>query len=179
MENKKSKFQDLHPAGNYRLKVLSHVVARTKEGKPYLKMKCEVLSLISGGNGTEIKFGSYRFVDLYFTEKTIEKTKGHLKAAGFSGAPSQLDPSSANHVSIAGYEFDASNNPETYESKTRDKFDAWPVKTPGGDTAWMDKVNKADAISMMQMDALFGTVTPQPTTAPTSASSDEEPPFNW
>jgi hypothetical protein len=150
-----SKYQDVFPEGVYRVKVNQQAMGKSENtGNIFLRLKCDILSLKKGGNGSEIKPGR-RFIDLYFTEATIERTNAFLEAAGFDFSTyGKLDPDHSEHFSLEGFEFDANCKHEVYNEKTRDKFSALPVGKSS--TAWMEKLGKTDRVSVMGLDAMYG-----------------------
>src|SRR4051794_23313056 len=121
----KPKYQEIHPKGIYEVEITGQALAETKgtptnPSKPYLKLKIKILALKKADNGQKptIILNGTRFLDLYFTEKTIERTKKLITAAGFKGKSLlQLSPEHPQHSSIVGFKFDASNTPEQYDDK--------------------------------------------------------------
>lgn len=195
-----SRFQDLYPAGIFRLKVIGQKLGVSSKGSMYLKLKVEVLSLKKADKPSSqpIIFGGHRFVDLYLTEKTIEKTKAFVLAAGFKGKSiKQLDPDHSDFQSLIGFEFDATNKPEKsqssnekYAGKIQDRFSALPVG--GSSDKWMASVKGVDAVVAAQFDALWNSAPSpagyqKPSNAQTKASqpatktavADEGPAPDW
>lgn len=204
MPEQTRKYQDVYPEGVYTLEVLGNTMAQKKlengepdpSATPYAIVKAKVVSLKKTKNGAaapSLILGGHRELMLFFTEKTIEKTRDFLKAAGFRGSDlRELKEGHASHKSLAGFTFDASCENEVYNKKTRDRFNILPVGGFDGKPKWREGLGQVSTAKMMGLNALWnsqnsGVSAAQhidkaadiPPFAPDNAESATDASFNW
>ena len=123
--SKESKYPHNYPSGIYRFSILNQKLACGKHaGKPpYLALEVGLVSLKKPDNPKDSKYiipeGARRTLAVYFTPKTIQRSKAFLKFLGFDMdtlQPHQLDAQSAQQrnlpfVSFTGKEFDGTIKP--------------------------------------------------------------------
>src|ERR1700761_4567282 len=137
MADEKKKWQDSYPEGYYDVEILDNTYEEKKTGNIALKVKVSVVKLDKTKNGApagNLIMNGHRYVEFYFTDGTIEKTKSFLAEVGFKGSDLRvLDAKHPNHVKLSG-KFRASNKPEMYrgenekyKGKMQDKFDYLPA----------------------------------------------------
>lgn len=140
------------------MKVLSNTLA-SNPNQTYIVLNCEVVAM-KKGDSSKFVAGRNRKVSLFTTPATIEKTKSFLKYAQFPEGRSvgTLAADHPDHYSLAGVEFDATNNPQASEKdgKTYDNFSALPVGNKGGNSNWMEKLEKPTTSAVSKLDDLFG-----------------------
>lgn len=158
-ETTKQARQETYPEGSYELEVLGQTFAESKAGNPYLAVKIKVNKLEKTKNGSPVPAGlimdGHRFINLHFTEGTIERTKAFLKDAGYRGSDLRtLDAKHPQPASLAGYKFKGSCKHETYEGKTRDKFEAYS-NNGGGNNKWMENLKSVSQTRLLGLNALW------------------------
>lgn len=149
------RYQDLYPSGIYRLRIVDNTIDKNpKNDNKFILLNCDVLSIKKGGNGNTLIFPSRRKVKLWCTAASMPYTQKFLDAAGFKGKPQQLHHAHPQHVSLKGFEFDATNEPtKGSDGKTWDNFSSLPVKDSN---KWIEKVHAMDDVDMANFDNLFG-----------------------
>ena len=143
-------FQSRYPIGNYVLRIKQNTLGETSTGTPFVAISIEV---VSGKNVKDpsVIYGGTRTVKLWLSEKAMPYTKAFLEYAGFSGSIAQLDMDHPDHISLEGFEADASCKSHEYNGKVYDEFSFYPPKSKFG-----SKMNKVNSSRMLQLDALFG-----------------------
>lgn len=154
------KFQQIYAEGSYELEALDNTWAESGAGNPYLAVKVKVVKMEKTKNGSPIPtqiMDGHRYINLSFTEGTIERSRAFLKEAGYRGSDlRELDAKHQNHKSLAGYRFKAGckHEPDFKDkSKTRDKFEAY--SNNGGNTKWMDNLKSVSQTRLLGLNALW------------------------
>lgn len=150
-----AQYQKNYPEGAYTVKVVNQVLTQSQQkGTPCLALQVEVLRAANKNESKGVIYGGKREVKFWLTDKTLDKTKAFLKAAGFNGHTlAQLDPEHPEFISLEGFEFNCSckHNVSETTGKTYDDFSAYPVKS-----AWGSDKSKTNTGRLMMLDALFG-----------------------
>lgn len=139
------------------MKVQDHAFAETKAGTPYLTVKAELLKMTKSKIGPifDVPSGAARFVSVYFTELTKEKSIEFLKQLGFTGGSlSQLDRKLAQSkglpfISLSGQEFTGTIKHDTYNGKKQDKVGFFV------DSNWIDNIKPANSGKLSMFDAIW------------------------
>lgn len=164
--NQTSKYPKNYPPGVYTFKVIDAKLTNGKDASkpPFLKMEVALVSLNKADNSKDSKYiipeGARKYVDVYFTEKAIERSMALLKLFGFTLGPggtarsmAQLDKDHAAqrslaHFPLAGKTFDGA-------IKLGEKgYDEVMFFTNAGG-AFLSKVPSAPSAAVYNLDALW------------------------
>ena len=149
----------VYPEGFYRVKAIGNTLTKSKTSDNfYLVVKVEVLEMTGKGK-KDVRPGGYAYLNLFFTEKTKERTLEFLKDAGFdvkTQAPAQLVADHPDHVSIEGFEFSAKCKHDEWNGQKKAKFELsfnYRLSNPNG---WMENHPAPNHRQLSELNSLFG-----------------------
>ena len=109
-----------------------------------------------------------RTLSMLITDNSAQYTAADLQTLGFNGQPSQIDPSSPNHISLVGTR-------AQFYNQIKNDYENWRVNRPRGSS---NERPSMDSAALLDLDAKFGNhfnVAPAPATAPVSTDASAAP----